>query len=109
MLFLAPELLNAPLIKSPEQGYSNGRTEQTKPPSAPPRRKDLDEHGCAWVTPDAAAGRALCAKRVYTHRQGCVSSQTLVASDFVPRVVQSFKLVAIPVGARAQIAESGEC
>src|ERR1700733_11923156 len=103
MLLLAPQLPNAPLIQSREQGYRNGRAEQTKPPCAPPRRKDLDHHGCPWVAPDAAAGRALCAKRVYTHWQGGVGSQTLVASDLVPRLVQSFKLVTIPVGARAQI------
>src|SRR5580658_1528483 len=109
MLFLAPELLNAPLIQSPEQGYSNGRAEQTKPPCTPPWGKDLHHHGRARVAPYAAAGRALYAKRVYTDRQGGVGSQTLVASDFVPCVVQSFKLVAIPVGARAQIAEGGEC
>ena len=100
MLFLAPELLNAPLIKSPEQGYRNGRAEQTKPPCAPPRGKNLDQHGRAWVAPDAAAGRALYAKRVYTRRQGGVGRQTLVASDFVPCLVQSFQLVSIPIGAR---------
>src|ERR1700692_2960823 len=96
MLFLAPELVNAPLINSPEQGYRSGRAEQTKPPGTPPRRKDLDEHGCAWVAPDAATGRALCAKRVYTHRQGCVSSQTLVASDFAAPVLQFFQIVSNP-------------
>ena len=53
---------------------------------------------------------APCTRNVYTPgRQGGIGSQTLVASDFVPCVVQSFKLVAIPVGARAEIAESGEC
>src|ERR1700719_688815 len=103
MLFLALKPLNAPLIKSPEQRYRNGNADRTKPPCAPPRRKDLDEHGRAWLAPDPAACRALYAKRVYASRQGCVAGQTLVASDFVPCLVQSFKFVAIPCGARAEI------
>src|ERR1700733_6663163 len=109
MLLLVPELLNTPLIESPEQCYSDGRAEQTKPPGAPPRRKDLEQHGCAWIAPGAPACRPLCAKRVHTRRQGGIGSETLATSDFMPCVVQSFQLVAIPVGARAQIAESGEC
>src|ERR1700730_5453553 len=66
-------------------------------------------HRRAGLGPDAPASGALRAESVRACRQGGVSSQTLVASDFVPYLVQSFKLVPIPVGGRAEITQSGEC
>src|SRR5260370_35508216 len=61
------------------------------------------------IAPDASASRSLPWERGRGCRQVRESSQTLVATDFVPCLVQSFKLVAIPVESRVEIAETGEC
>ena len=109
MLFLAPELPNTPLIESPEQRYSDGRAEQTKPPGAPPRRKDLDQHGCAWLAPGTPARRTLCAKRVNARRQGGIGQPD--ARRFRLRAMCRPILPACSDTGwcRAQVAESGEC
>src|SRR5271168_2079961 len=63
----------------------------------PPRGKNLDTQSRTRETPTALPGCCLDMKCVVSSGQSCIVHHPLIAAGLVPLLIQSFKLVAIPV------------
>src|SRR5690242_19493595 len=76
-----------------------GRCKQrSEPPSCPPSGLDPQTDRHAWLAPRATIGGALDSKPIGAGGQSRIARIPAVAADLLPGLVETFKLVAIPVG-----------